>query len=57
MSCDSWETNAEFDYLPQMTSGNHMDPVRAYLGDNIDKYITHPYASRESCASLLCPHY
>jgi hypothetical protein len=40
-----------------MTSGNHMDPVRAYLGDNIDKYITHPYASRESCASLLCPHY
>lgn len=45
MSCDSWETNAEFDYLPMPMSGNHMNPVRAYLGDDLDKYVTHPYAS------------
>ncbi|EPQ25653.1 uncharacterized protein PFL1_06790 [Pseudozyma flocculosa PF-1] len=45
MSCDSWETNSEFDYLPMPISGDHMNPVSAYLGDNIDKYLTHPYAS------------
>lgn len=45
LSCDSWETNAEFDYLPMPKSGDHMNPVFAYLGDNIDKYLTHPYAS------------
>lgn len=45
MSCDSWETNSEFDYLPMPMSGNHMNPVRAYLGDDLDKYVTHPYAS------------
>ncbi|PWY98691.1 Pkinase-domain-containing protein [Testicularia cyperi] len=45
MSCDSWDTNSEFDYLPMPRSGDHMNPVSAYLGDNIDKYITHPYAS------------
>ena len=47
LSCDSWETNAEFDYLPMPLSGDHMNPVAAYLGENIDKYLTHPYASRE----------
>ncbi|CDR98866.1 hypothetical protein [Sporisorium scitamineum] len=45
MSCDSWDTNAEFDYLPMPKSGDHMNPVWAYLGDNIDKYLTHPYVS------------
>uniref|UniRef100_V5EWP3 Protein kinase n=2 Tax=Kalmanozyma brasiliensis (strain GHG001) TaxID=1365824 RepID=V5EWP3_KALBG len=45
MSCDSWDTNAEFDYLPMPKSGDHMNPVWAYLGENIDKYLTHPYAS------------
>ncbi len=45
MSCDSWDTNAEFDYLPMPKSGDHMNPVWAYLGDNLDKYLTHPYAS------------
>lgn len=45
MSCDSWETNAKFDYLPMPQSSDHMNPVRAYLGDNIEKYLTHPYAS------------
>ncbi len=41
MSCDSWDTNAEFDYLPMPKSGDHMNPVWAYLGENIDKL---PYA-------------
>ncbi|KAJ1021937.1 hypothetical protein NDA16_003699 [Ustilago loliicola] len=45
MSCDSWDTNAEFDYLPMPKSGDHMNPVWAYLGENIDKYLTHPYVS------------
>jgi len=45
VSCDSWETNAAFDYLPQMKSGDHMNPVHAYLGENLEKYLTHPYAS------------
>ena len=47
MSCDSWDTNASFDYLPRPLPGDHMNPVKAYLGDNIEKYLTHPYASRE----------
>lgn len=45
LSCDSWETNSAYDYLPMPVPGNHMNPVKAYLGDNIDKYLTHPYAS------------
>lgn len=45
MSCDSWDTNAQYDYLSVPASHDHMNPVRAYLGDNIEKYLTHPYAS------------
>ncbi|PWN28014.1 Pkinase-domain-containing protein [Jaminaea rosea] len=45
MSCDSWDTNSAYDYLVVPGSHDHMNPVRAYLGDNLDKYITHPYAS------------
>ncbi|KAL9935467.1 hypothetical protein V8E36_005815 [Tilletia maclaganii] len=45
LSCDSWETNAKYDYLPMPPSGDHMNPVHAYLGDNIEQYLTHPYAS------------
>ncbi|KDN52592.1 Pkinase-domain-containing protein [Tilletiaria anomala UBC 951] len=45
MSCDSWDTNAQYDYLPRPAPGDHMNPVTAYLGQNIDKYLTHPYAS------------
>ncbi|CAO1630041.1 unnamed protein product [Jaminaea pallidilutea] len=45
MSCDSWDTNAPFDYLVVPGSHDHMNPVRAYLGDNLEKYLTHPYAS------------
>lgn len=45
MSCRSWDDNADFDYLPRVEAGHHLDPVRAYLGDKMERYITHPYAS------------
>lgn len=45
LSCDSWETNAAFDYLPRPENGDHMNPIAAYLGDNMNKYLTHPYVS------------
>ncbi|KAK0545864.1 hypothetical protein OC846_005504 [Tilletia horrida] len=45
LSCDSWDTNSKYDYLSMPPSGNHMNPVHAYLGDNIETYLTHPYAS------------
>lgn len=45
LSCDSWETNKEFDYLPRPWRGNHMNPINAYLGPNMDKYLMHPYVS------------
>ncbi|WFD19726.1 hypothetical protein MCAP1_001962 [Malassezia caprae] len=45
LSCDSWETNKEFDYLPRPGAGDHMNPVNAYLGPNMSKYLTHPYVS------------
>lgn len=45
MSCDSWDTNGPYDYLVVPASHDHMNPVRAYLGENIDRYVTHPYAS------------
>ncbi|KAF9015713.1 Alpha/Beta hydrolase protein [Cyathus striatus] len=45
MSCDSWDTNAMFDILSLPTGDNHMNPVGLYLGDNVEQYITHPYAS------------
>lgn len=45
MSCDSWDCNAEFDVVPMPKSGDHLNPVSCYLGDDLDKYVTHPYAS------------
>lgn len=45
MSCESWDTNQEFDYLPRPPPGDHCNPVYAYLGPNMDKYLMHPYAS------------
>ncbi|CAD6886669.1 unnamed protein product [Tilletia caries] len=45
LSCDSWDTNSKYDYLPMPPSGNHMNPVHAYLGDDIEQYLTHPYVS------------
>ncbi|KAE8256374.1 hypothetical protein A4X13_0g2681 [Tilletia indica] len=45
LSCDSWDTNSKYDYLPMPPSGSHMNPVHAYLGDDIEQYLTHPYVS------------
>ncbi|MCO5577657.1 hypothetical protein L7F22_031488 [Adiantum nelumboides] len=47
LSCDSWVTNSAYDYLIMPSSEDHMNPVYALLGENVDKYLTHPYASRE----------
>ncbi|KAJ7751218.1 Alpha/Beta hydrolase protein [Mycena maculata] len=45
MSCDSWESNAPFDVVPMPTATNHMNPIALYLGDQLEQYLTHPYAS------------
>lgn len=47
MSCDSWDSNAEFDLVPTPTqSHDSLNPVFCFLGeDGLPKYLTHPYAS------------
>ncbi|KAI5836017.1 alpha/beta-hydrolase [Schizophyllum commune Tattone D] len=45
MSCESWETNAAYDVVPMPDRESHMHPVALYLGENIERYVTHPYAS------------
>ncbi|KAJ7492363.1 Alpha/Beta hydrolase protein [Mycena latifolia] len=45
MSCESWESNAPFDVVPIPTATNHMNPIALYLGDQVEQYLTHPYAS------------
>jgi hypothetical protein len=45
MSCESWESNASYDVIPMLAPDDHMNPVALYLGDNMEQYITHPYAS------------
>ncbi|THV01413.1 alpha/beta-hydrolase [Dendrothele bispora CBS 962.96] len=45
MSCESWESNASYDVIPMLAPDDHMNPVALYLGDNMERYITHPYAS------------
>lgn len=45
MSCESWDSNAPFDVVPFPTADNHMNPIALYLGENIEMYLTHPYAS------------
>jgi acetyl esterase/lipase len=45
MSCDSWVSNAHFDVVPIPAPDDHLNPVVLYLGDNMEKYLTHPYAS------------
>jgi len=44
-SCDSWDSNAPFDIVPIPSNGDHLDPVACYLGSNMERYLTHPYAS------------
>lgn len=45
MSCESWDSNATFDVVPFPTQDNHMNPIALYLGERIEEYLTHPYAS------------
>jgi acetyl esterase/lipase len=45
MSCDSWDLNAPFDVVPVPAPDDHLNPVGLYLGEDIEKYLTHPYAS------------
>lgn len=45
LSCDSWDSNAPFDVVPMPQPGDHMNPIACYLGEHMEKYLTHPYAS------------
>lgn len=45
MSCDSWESNAQYDIVPMPVPGDHLNPIACYLGEHMEKYLTHPYAS------------
>ncbi|TDL28074.1 hypothetical protein BD410DRAFT_782035 [Rickenella mellea] len=46
MSCDSWDSNAQYDIVPLPAPGDHLNPVACYLGEEgLEKYLTHPYAS------------
>ncbi|TFK56860.1 alpha/beta-hydrolase [Heliocybe sulcata] len=45
MSCESWDTNADFDIVPRPNFGDHLDPIACYLGEHMERYLTHPYAS------------
>lgn len=45
MSCESWDSNAKYDILSKPIQGNLLDPITCYLGEHMEKYLTHPYAS------------
>ena len=45
MSCESWDTNAEYDVPTKPIQGCPLDPVTCYLGEHLEEYLTHPYAS------------
>ncbi|THH02316.1 hypothetical protein EW026_g516 [Hermanssonia centrifuga] len=45
MSCDSWDSNARYDVVPMPEPGDHLNPIACYLGEHMEKYLTHPYAS------------
>ncbi|ESK92686.1 putative lipase esterase from carbohydrate esterase family ce10 [Moniliophthora roreri MCA 2997] len=45
MSCESWDSNAPYDVVPIPAPDDHLNPVALYLGDNMEQYMTHPYAS------------
>jgi hypothetical protein len=45
MSCESWDSNAPFDVVPIPSATDHMNPIALYLGDQLEQYLTHPYAS------------
>ncbi|RDX51889.1 hypothetical protein OH76DRAFT_1346167 [Lentinus brumalis] len=45
MSCESWDSNAQYDIIPMPQPGDHLNPILCYLGDDMERYLTHPYAS------------
>ncbi|KAH8120067.1 Alpha/Beta hydrolase protein [Phellopilus nigrolimitatus] len=45
MSCDSWDTNACYDIVPPPKPGDHLNPISCFLGEDLEKYVMHPYAS------------
>jgi acetyl esterase/lipase len=45
MSCESWDSNAKYDVLSKPVQGDLLDPITCYLGEHMEKYLTHPYAS------------
>ncbi|KAJ3778258.1 Alpha/Beta hydrolase protein [Lentinula raphanica] len=45
MSCESWDSNEPYDIIPMPAPDDHLNPVSLYLGDHMEKYMTHPYAS------------
>lgn len=45
MSCESWDSNANFDVVPFPAQDDHMNPIVLYLGERMEEYLTHPYAS------------
>ena len=45
MSCESWDSNADYDIVPMPQPGDHLNPILCYLGEHMEKYLTHPYAS------------
>ena len=45
MSCESWDSNAQYDIVPMPQPGDHLNPIYCYLGEHMEKYLTHPYAS------------
>lgn len=47
MSCESWDSNAPYDVLPIPSAlpDDQLNPISLYLGTNMEKYLTHPYAS------------
>ncbi|TFK26642.1 alpha/beta-hydrolase [Coprinopsis marcescibilis] len=45
LSCESWDLNAPFDVVPLPSSNNHLNPIAMYLGERMEEFLTHPYAS------------
>lgn len=45
MSCESWDSNASFDVVPFPAQDDQLNPIALYLGERMEEYITHPYAS------------
>jgi acetyl esterase/lipase len=45
MSCKSWDSNAAFDVVPFPAQDDQLNPIALYLGERMEEYITHPYAS------------